>query len=95
MKRGRRIAHCNSPVGFLADCVQLPLFELGDPDRAPAFDGANERGADERQGGALAKARGMNAPARQAIGAANARVLEGHPSGTRPWPRRSPRGRVR
>jgi len=77
MKRGRRIAHCNSPVGFLADCVQLPLFELGDPDRAPAFDGANERGADERQGGALAKAWGMNAPARQGVGAANPCVLEG------------------
>jgi excisionase family DNA binding protein len=67
----------NSPVDFLADCVRLPLLELGDPDRALAFDGANERGADERQGGALAKAWGMNAPARQGVGAANARVLEG------------------
>jgi excisionase family DNA binding protein len=67
----------NSPVDFLADCVQLPLLELGDPDRAPAFDGANERGADERQVGALAKAWGMNAPARQGVGAAHARVLEG------------------
>jgi hypothetical protein len=63
MKRDRRIAHCKFPVDFLAGCVQLPLLELGEPDRAPAVDGANERGADERQGGVLAKAWGMNAPA--------------------------------
>ena len=76
MKRDRRIAHCKFPVDFLAGCVQLPLLELVEPDRAPAVDGANERGADERQGGVLAKAWGMNAPARQGVGAANARVLE-------------------
>ena len=55
-------------VDLVADCLELTLFELGDADTAPAFGGANERGVDELQDGALAK--GMRdyfgAPARLA-----------------------------
>ena len=55
-------------VDLVADCFQLTPLELGDPDPAPAFSGANERGIDELQDGALAK--GMRdyfgAPARLA-----------------------------
>jgi len=42
-------------VDFLADCLQLALLELGDPDPAPALSRANERGVHQLQDGTLAK----------------------------------------
>ena len=55
-------------VDLVSDCSELTPFELADANAAPAFGGANERGVNELQDGALAK--GMRdhfgAPARLA-----------------------------
>src|SRR5437762_7493489 len=42
--RCRRIARGEIFVDLLSDCPELTLLELGDPDPAPTFGGANERG---------------------------------------------------
>src|SRR5207248_1115125 len=51
----RRIARGEVFVDLLSDCPELTLLELGDPDPAPAFGGANERGIHQLQYSTLAK----------------------------------------
>jgi hypothetical protein len=51
----RRIARGEIFIDLLLDCPELTLLELGDPDPAPAFGGANERGIHQLQDRTLAK----------------------------------------
>src|SRR5438270_5781213 len=55
----RRIARGEVFVDLLSDCPELTLLELGDPDPAPTFGSANERGLHQLQDRTLAKACGM------------------------------------
>src|SRR5437588_9406890 len=51
----RRIARGEIFVDLLSDCPELTLLELDDPDPAPTFGGANERGIHQLQDRTLAK----------------------------------------
>src|SRR5438045_2414632 len=51
----RRIARGKIFVGLLSDCPELTLLELGDPDAAPTFGGADERGIHQLQDRTLAE----------------------------------------
>src|SRR3954453_3371258 len=49
------IARREISVDLLLDCPELTLLKLGEPDPAPAFGGANERGIHQLQDRTLAK----------------------------------------
>src|SRR5882757_637662 len=57
MRLGRsgrwRIARGKIFVDLLSDCPELTLLELGDPDPAPTFGAANERGIHQLQNSRL------------------------------------------